>query len=324
MADSEYRRQVQEQIDRAAEEARRLRDHLMQAPPGGPAPAARAPAPPAAADDAGAFVGILLDRGADLQRRLLALDALRIEISNRPDLIDLVIGLLRDTTEPEELRHRALTVLRAASFSAAVFAPKRAEFLDALRVIVDDPSHVLREDALEVLSQEKDEYAQRRLLEGLENPAVALTSPEKSLQFLGYDVHAEHYPLIRRLAENPPNPELKLQAVRLLGSDPASKDLLTSVLMDKSERAETRSASAAALQSLAPDEFQQLARQLVLDDSENETVRAASISALDHFARPPAPGAGSDFLERVKQLQNTTSGELRRAATRFVHRRRQE
>jgi HEAT repeat protein len=274
-------------------------------------------------DEVAESIQILLDQSADPQSRATALEAISLEVAKRHDLIDVVLGLLRDPSEPRLLRWTALNILRASSFRAAMFAPKRPDFLDTLRSIIDDPDLKLREQALEVLAQEKDEYAQRRLLEGLENPASALVPPEKALQFLGYDIHAEHYALLRDLVRKPPNPIAKLEAVRLLASDASSKDLLTEVLLDRGEDPEIRSASAAALQSLAPAEFEELAQQIVLDDNEDDRLRAAAMSALDHFGESGSTTGKSEFLERIKQLQNITSGELKRAANRFVTRRQE-
>jgi hypothetical protein len=72
------------------------------------------------------------------------------------------------------VRLAALRVLQMSSFRVVVFDPKRPEYLDALRTVIDDRNASLREQALEILAQERDEYAQRRLLEGLEDPSQAL------------------------------------------------------------------------------------------------------------------------------------------------------
>ena len=322
MDPSEYRKRVQEELDRAAEESPRFRERLRQAAPPG-ARDVQQPAPQRSEDAVSEAVGVLLDRSADPERRKVALDAIAVEIAKRHDLVDLVLGVLRDRTEPPVIRRAALQVLRASSFRAVIFAPKRPDYLETLRSIVDDPDADLRAQALEVLAQEKDEYVQRRLLDGLRNPAAALVSAEKALQFLGYDVHADHFPLLRQLLQSAPSPEAKLETVRLLASDPTSKELLAGLLRDKKEPAEIRTASAAALRSLAPEEFEQIARDIVLDAGENDTLRASTISALDHFPGPAAGAEDAGFVERIRQLQAVSSGELQRAARRFVDKRKE-
>ncbi|MCP3418595.1 hypothetical protein NLM16_31245 [Bradyrhizobium brasilense] len=55
--------------------------------------------------------------------------------------------------------------------------------------------------------REKNGYAQKTLLEGLKNPK-ALLPPEKALQLLSYDVHAEAYSAERDILKKPPNDDL--------------------------------------------------------------------------------------------------------------------
>jgi len=323
MDPAEYRRKVQEELDQAQQDTARAHEAFR-----GPA-RARGPVGDVAftttmrGDDAQAdAIAVMVDSSESPDRRMAALEAIATEVAKRHDLIDMLLQVLGNHSEPIELRRMALDVLRASSFRAPLFAPKRPEYLETLRALVDDRDPQLRDQAIEVLAQEKDEYVQRRLLEGLQHPAGALVPPERALQFIGYDVHAEHFPLLRDILQQANTPAARLEAVRLLASDPASKDLLTRLLTDKSEHAEVRSASAAAVQALAPAEFEALARDIVLDAGDDTQVRAATMSALDHFgAGGVEPGAGAaDFVERVRQLQTLTSGELRRAADRFVDR----
>ena len=53
--------------------------------------------------------------------------------------------------------------------------------------------------------RDKDGFAQQKLLEGLKDPDKALVPPEKALQLLSYDVHAEAYPVAREIVNKPPN-----------------------------------------------------------------------------------------------------------------------
>src|SRR5437667_255576 len=82
---------------------------------------------------------------------------------------------------------------------------------------------------------DEDEYVQRRLIEGLERRSKALVPAAKAVQLLGYDVHAEYFPLLRQIVRQPPTRAAKREAVRLLGADPASKQLLLDLFKDKRE-----------------------------------------------------------------------------------------
>ena len=49
----------------------------------------------------------------------------------------------------------------------------RPRYLSTLRGLIDDPSSSIRDSAIEVLAMNQDEYVQRRLIEGLEDPNEA-------------------------------------------------------------------------------------------------------------------------------------------------------
>jgi hypothetical protein len=192
-----------------------------------------------------------------------------------------------------------------------------------LRTVSDDSDASLREQALEILAQRKDEYGQRRLLEGLKDPSQALVPPGKAVQLLGYDIHAEHYPILRNMVQNPPSPEAKEEAIRLLAGDPESKELLKSRLKDKEEYRRVRNASAAALQSLAPEEFEEQAKQIVYDPEEYDELRATAINALTLFADRETLNQDADLTGRVEQLRDqASSAEVERTADRFLRKQR--
>lgn len=321
----EYRKQYEEQLGRAAEQRSSYRDFLD-----------RSKAVPERLEafalsegsesrgEVGDSLEIILNGNEDLQVRIAALDGISIEVGEDPELIDMALGLLRDGAQPVELRRAALRVLQQSSFNVVTFSSRRPDFLAALRSIVEDEAPDLRHKALETLALEKDEYAQRRLLQGLEDPSRALVAPEKAIQLLGHDVHAEHYPFLQEMVRNPPNATAKREAVRLLGADPTARELLSEILASKGEDPEIRTASAIALQSLAPDEFEAQARRIVLDDEEDDDVRATSLSALDHFASQASLKSDSTFDARVHELRQTsTSRQLERAAARYESKDRQ-
>ena len=80
-----------------------------------------------------------------------------------------------------------------------------------------------------------------------------------------------------------------------------------------------RIASAAALQSLAPAEFEEQAKQIVLDDDEYDDLRATAINALAHFADQEALSQDAELTRRVEQLgEETPSEEVGRTADRFL------
>jgi len=231
-------------------------------------------------------LAVARNRNAPPAERAAALHALAPRQRNDEEFVQLLLKLAGDSSEPPELRSGVLRILRQLRFSSVLLNQKRAQLIETLRPIIDDPDPTLRQDALEMLAQEKDEYVQRRLLESLTGQAPLPAALEKTVQLLGYDIHAEHFPVLRDIAKNAPTATARREAVRLLASDPQSIQLLREIFHDKNEDQEVRRASANGYLSLDPAGFEQEAKKIVLDPAEDGDVRAASLSALTHFAHP--------------------------------------
>jgi HEAT repeat protein len=272
-------------------------------------------------EDLNNAINIIRDQEEEPELRASALRAIGRDIGNREESIDLLLELLKDKAEPREVRLAALQVLQMLAFISPLFMSKRPEFLAALRSIVEDPDTAVRQAAIEVLAMEKDEYVQRRLNAGLDDPSKALVSPEKAIQLLGQDVHAELYPRLREIIQNPPSPAAREEAVRLLAGDPESKELLVNLLRDKDEDLKIRTLGAVALQSVDPVKFTEQAKQIVLDNSEDENLRLTGLTGLTHFGDQPSLIPDREFIEGLERLRKeSTSDQLKEAVDRYLNR----
>ena len=230
------------------------------------------------------------------------------------------LNVLRDREQPIKVRLAALQSLQAASFSVIEFEPYREDYLATLREIVDDPDEELRQRVLGILAREKDGYVQQKLLEGLQDPSKALVPPEKALQLLSYDVHAEAYPVAREIVKDPPNPEAKREALRLLSADANSAPVFEKLLRDKDEDRDVRQISAAALQAVKPKRFQEQARELLLDDKEFDDIQATAFTALTQFGDEKTVAKDSKLMRRAEQLGNAKSAKVKKTAKSFLSR----
>jgi len=229
-----------------------------------------------------------------------------------------VLGVLRNTAEPTEVRLAAMDTMATAAFSVVAFEPCRNDYIAALREMSQDPSPEIRESALGLLAGEKDGFAQKKLLEGLKSPEKALVRPEKALQLLGYDVHAESYAVARDIVENPPSDTARREALRLLSADARSAPLFEKLLRDKNEKREIRQISASALQALNPTKLQDHARALLLDDSDYDDIRATSLEAIEQFGDPAHVAKDSDLLQSVERLSTTAPPKYKKGAKHFL------
>ena len=234
--------------------------------------------------------------------------------------LQATLAVLRDRSQPIKVRLAALQSLQAASFSVILFEPHREDYLATLREIADDPDPELRQRVLGILMREKDGYAQKQLLDGLQNPDKALVPPEKALQLLSYDVHADAYPVARAILKEPPNPDAKREALRLLAADASSAPVFEKLMRDKDEDRDIRQISAAALQAVKPKRFQEQAREVLLDKKEHDDIQATALTALTQFGDEKAVAKDEELMKRVDELGKGKSAKVKKPAKQFLSR----
>jgi HEAT repeat protein len=232
--------------------------------------------------------------------------------------LQAMLNVLRNKDEPVKVRLAALQSLQAASFSSIAFESCRPDYIATLRQVAEDTDMELRQRVLGLLSRENDGFAQKKLLEGLQNPEKALVPPEKALQLLSYDIHSEAYPVARQIVSNPPNPVAKREALRLLAADATSAPMFEKILRDKEETAENRQISASALQALKPESLQENAREMLLDKSEFDDIRATSLTALTQFGDDTAIANDKALLKSVDVMSDEASTTVKQHARRFL------
>jgi hypothetical protein len=250
--------------------------------------------------------------------RVAALAEAPLAVCDSDDNLQSLLKVLRDKNEPSPVRLAALQSLQAASFSVVAFEAARGDYLATLREVAEDTDLELRQRVLGILAREKDGFAQKKLLEGLQHPEKALLPPEKALQLLSYDVHAEAYKAARNIVNKPPNDVARREALRLLAADATAAPLFEKLLRDKNELAEIRQLSASALQSLKPEKLQAHAREILLDSSEYDEIQATSLTALTQFGDDEAIAQDEALLKRVDTMSDEAPTKVKQNARRFL------
>ena len=255
-----------------------------------------------------------------VKERVAALAEVPLAVCESDKDLQAVLKVLRDKNQPVEVRLAALQSLQAASFSVVAFESCRADYIAALRQIADDPDPEIRQRVLGILAREKDGYAQKKLIGGLQNPEKALVPPEKALQLLSYDVHAEAYAVARAIVSKPPSDTAKREALRLLAADATSAPMFEKILRDKEESSENRQISASALQALRPEKLQAHAREMLLDTSEYDDIQATSLTALTQFGDDAAIADDKALLRSVDRLSvGKAPSKYKQSARRFLN-----
>jgi hypothetical protein len=249
------------------------------------------------------------------ERRIRAIDQASAHALQRPTIMRTLIALVADPRENDQVRKSALAAVAENAFRTTAFRRWTASFHEALRAAATDENPGLRMRALDMLALDGDEYAQRLLLEGLRHPRRALVPPARAMQMLGYDMHAEYYPLLRQIADSKRPSAMRRSAIRLLAADSEAKPLFQRIVTDKNEQKGARASSAVALQALDPEAFSAVARDLLLDDDDDDEVRATVLTALTH-----GPGTADEAVHRkveALERQPPRSRHLRSAAQQF-------
>jgi hypothetical protein len=274
---------------------------------------------PTARRSARGALSIATNAKKTVSQRVAAMAELPLAVSDGEENLLAMMKVVRDQDEPIKVRLAALQSLQASSFSSAAFESCRGDWIATLRKVAEDPDPELRQRALGSLAREKDGFAQKKLLEGLENPEKALVPPEKALQLLSYDVHAEAYSAARAIVSNPPSNDARREALRLLAADATSAPMFEKILRDKDELREIRQISASALHALRPETFQAHAREMLLDPSEYEDIQATSLTALRQFGDGDAVGKDKALMKSVDRLsKKAKSAKYKKSARQFV------
>ena len=255
-----------------------------------------------------------------VKQRVDAMPLMSLDATKTDDNPQAIMKVLRDTNEPVRVRLAALESLARAAFSAPAFDSWRTDYIGTLREVSTDADPEIRQRALGLLARENDGYVQKKLLEGLKNPDKALVPPEKALQLLSYDVHNEAYAVARDIVANPPNPDAKREAVRLLAADPASAPLFEKLLRDKDELREIRQISASALHVLRPVKLKEHAREIVMDAKDYPDIKATSLTALTQFGDEEEVAKDKTLLEKVDRLSEQAPAKVKKTARRFLTR----
>jgi len=265
-----------------------------------------------------AAMAVATSEQKSVKQRVAAMAEVPLAACDNDKDLQSMLKVLTGPDEPIEVRLAALQSLQAASFSVIAFESCRGDYIAALRKVATDPDPELRQRVLGILAREKDGFAQKKLLEGLQKPEKALVPPEKALQLLSYDIHSDAYPVAREILKKPPSANAKREALRLLAADAKSAPVFEKLLRDKDEDAEIRQISAAALQALKPEKLQANAREILLDASDYDEIKATSLTAITQFGDEEEVSKDEMLKKQITRISKKGGSKVKQSARRFI------
>lgn len=220
-------------------------------------------------DDYEALVGIAFDQEEPAEIRIKAMNLLALHSESSEAFIGKLLGVLNDVDEPAEVRRGAMSQIRLFSLGGPAFREFRPTVTVSLRGLIRDEDQNIAKEAIDLLAYQHDEFIQRVLREGLENPDDAVATPFSAVHYLSLDPH-DHIDVFRTIAEEPGEEDVRTLAIQALASDTNSRDFLVALFRDKEASSEIREACAHALDAQDPDEFQEKSVEVLKDEEETD------------------------------------------------------
>ncbi len=221
----------------------------------------------------------LADRSAPADRRTEVLTRLGAQVVRSPGGVDTLLAIADNRADDPAVRRAVVGWLGVAAFEVARFTPHRTAYVDVLRRMIADPVAELRDAAVTTLAAEHDEVVQQALTDGLDGPGPLPVERNRAIELLAEDDHLDTLPWLRELYTSAEEGD-RATAVRFMGVHPAAEDDVARILRDRTETTAVRQQGAAALRALAPERFDALAKEIVLDTDDDPDLRADCLQSL--------------------------------------------
>jgi hypothetical protein len=260
---------------------------------------------------------VLADPSEPADRRTEVLTRLGGQVVRSPDGVDTLLAIAADRADDPAVRRAAVGWLGVAAFEVARFTPYRTAYVDVLRSLIDDPVAELRDAAVTALAAEHDEVVQQALTDGLEGTGPLPVERGRAIELLAEDDHLDTLPWLRELYGSEEEGD-RATAVRFMGVHRAAEDDVARILRDRTETTAVRQQGAAALRALAPERFDALAKEIVLDPDDDPDVRADCLQSL-RVAGGEAVYGDPEFLDGVRGVsEETAAGDVATLARRTL------
>jgi len=263
------------------------------------------------------FKTIVLDNNENAEIRAMALNKIYQFVSGDNKLEPLMYQLLGNPQAPKSLRKEALELVENLSF-ASMDVP------DGYQKMLEDPEYEFRLFAFTKLIIHGDARAQQKLIEGLQNPRVALLPAPTAIGILSMSLKKEFYPALYKILQQTKDAATRLEAIRALGFYKEARPKLIAISRDAGEQEEFRETALGALYSgdrenivayalpivsdmNAPLRLQLVAIQMAMDVRQSITYRRKAVKA-DNF----------DLLIKRLSKDKNKDIQLQQMATKYV------
>lgn len=240
-----------------------------------------------------------------------------LEIARDASEVDKLIGIINDPASSVDERVTAIDSLNIVSNFSQEVRSRMPEIVNALRGMMTSANETLRIRALSTLAMMKDEVAQELLLEELnsdKNEEDKLVPTSVAISMLGRDEKALPAPLLRKIAENPPTPESREEAVRHMSADLESFQVLKEIMEDDSNSLEVRAMIPEMINNVDAPVFLKIASDQLQSRGSDHDLAPFLAKGIAGVTDPNAEVQATEAKAMIRKLKNDAPESFRRAA----------
>jgi HEAT repeat protein len=186
------------------------------------------------------FKAIVFDDNETAEVRAIALNKIYQFVLDGEKIQALTTEWLGNPQTPKVLRYEALDLAGNLSFSS-MDAP------DIYQKMLEDPEYEFRLFAFSRLVIHGDARAQQKLIDGLENPQLALLPAPAAIGVLSMAPKREFYPTLYKIMQQTKDEATRLEAIRQLGFYKEARQKLIAISRNPNEKEQFREAALEAL-----------------------------------------------------------------------------
>lgn len=224
-----------------------------------------------------------------------------LHLAASDEQIAALIKRLANPATPVADQLSALKDLGVVSNFSKVLPTRSADLTNALRGLINSPDAEVRRQALSSLSLMGDEVAQQHLRSELESgkPEAEKSVPTyQAIAMLGADAKAIDKALLLAIAQNPPDDESLVQAVRHLPADKDTAGVLMGILQDESKPIAARALIPDIVNNVDPSGFVAYAKRKLEEQGAGSEIAPFLASGVANIQ----PDKNQDQIEEAKTL----------------------
>lgn len=244
-----------------------------------------------------------------------------LDLAASDEGIAALIERLVDPATPAADQLSAIKNLSVVSIFSRVLPTRSADLTNALRGLINSRDAEVRRQALSKLSLIGDEIAQQHLRAELESgkpEAEKSVSTHQAIAMLCADEKAIDKALLRAIAQNPPDDESLVQAIRHLPADTDTSGILMEILQDESKPIAARALIPDIVNNADPSGFAAYAKRMLNEqgtESEIAPFLARGVAGIraEHNQREV-----EETKEVVRTLASSSSDTFKQAASQLM------